>query len=318
MATFSGIIPPTVTLFHADQSIDWDATLRNVDTVIEAGVHGIFALGTTGEWTLLSLTERKEYAQRVVERVNGRVPVIVGTGGTSTRETVEMTRHAQGVGAAAAVVVTPYYQRLNDESLLAHFGAVANAVNLPILVYNIPEFTGTAVGTPVLAQLAEENDNIVGVKDSQDSARLLRSRVQAIKPMRPDFAILTGISEHLIGLLTMGGDGGVFGEVNFAAAPFVACYKAWERGDHEAAHQAFNDMMLVTSTIQVPGTFQAAIKEAMRLLGQIEHTTVRLPGTALAPEARGRVRRNLEAVGMLRADAHPAGAGVGAAEAAGA
>lgn len=300
MVMFSGIIPPTVTLFHADQSIDWDGTLRNIDTVIGAGVHGIFALGTTGEWTLLSLAERKEYAQRVVERVNGRVPVIIGTGGTSTAETVQMTRHAQGVGANAVAVVTPYYQRLDDEQLLAHFGAVANAVNLPILVYNIPQFTGTAVSTPVLAQLAEENDNIVGVKDSLDSAALLRSRVQAIKPTRPEFAILTGISEHLLGLLVMGGDGGVFGEVNFAAAPFVACYEAFERGDYEAVHQAFNDMMLITSVMQVPGTFQAAIKEAMRLLGQTENTAVRLPGTTLSPESRARVQRNLEAVGMLR------------------
>lgn len=300
MATFRGIIPPTVTLFSPDQSVDWDATLRNVDTVIEAGVHGIFALGTTGEWTLLSLSERKEYAQRVVERVNGRVPVIVGTGGTSTAETIEMTRHAKGVGASAAAVVTPFYQRLDDAALLAHFGAVANAVNLPILVYNIPPFTGTAVSTPVLVQLAEENDNIVGVKDSLDSADLLRTRVQALKPLRPNFSILTGISEHLIGVLAMGGDGGVFGEVNFAAAPFVACYEAFERGDYEAAIGAFADMMLVTSTIKVPGTFQAAIKEAMHLLGQIENTTVRLPGTPLMQGAREQVRRNLENVGMLR------------------
>src|SRR5260221_311257 len=83
---------------------------------------------------------------------------------------MRLPRHAKGVGAAAAAVVTPYYQRLNDEQLLAHFGAVANAVDLPILVYNIPQFTGTPITTPLLAQLAEENDNIVGVKDSVDSA----------------------------------------------------------------------------------------------------------------------------------------------------
>lgn len=300
MVTFQGIIPPSVTLFHADQSIDWDGTLRNLDALLAAGVHGIFALGTTGEWTQLSLHERKEYAQRVVERVAGRVPVIIGTGSVSTQETIEMTRHAQGVGADAAAVITPFYQRLDDTQLLAHFGAVANAVNLPILVYNIPQFTGTAVSTAVLAQLASENDNIIGVKDSWDSAGLLRSRVQTIKGMHPEFAVLTGVTEQFAGLLMMGGDGGVFGEANFAPGPFVNCYEAFRHGDYEAARQAFGEMLRVASTIQVPGYFQAAIKEAMRTLGQTESTTVRLPGTVLTPDAQAHVRRNLEAIGLFR------------------
>ena len=192
MASFGGIIPPTVTLFNDDMSIDWDGTLRHLDWLIAAGVHGLFILGTTGEFTQFSPTERKEYAQKVVEHVKGRVPVIIGTGGVNTRETIDLTRHAKGIGADAAAVVTPFYQTLGDEQLLAHFGAVANAVDLPILVYNIPVFTGTAVSTPVLAQLAEENDNIVGVKDSVDSAALVRSRVQTLKRIRPDFSILTG------------------------------------------------------------------------------------------------------------------------------
>jgi len=300
MVTLHGVVPPSVTLFHTDQSIDWDATLRHLDTLLAAGVHGIFALGTTGEWTQLSLHERKEYAQRVVERINGRVPVIVGTGGVSTQETIELTRHAQGVGADAVAVVTPFYQRLDDTQVLAHFGAVANAVNLPIIVYNIPQFTGTAISTTVLAQLATENDNIAGVSDSWDSAGLLRSRIQTVKRIRPDFAVLTGISEQFIGLLMMGGDGGAFGETNFAPAPSVNCYEAFRRGDYESARLHFGEMLQVVSAIQVPGYFQATIKEAMRALGQIEHAVVRLPGTALTPDAQAQVRRNLEAIGLLR------------------
>ena len=300
MVMFHGVIPPSVTLFHADQGIDWDGTLHQLDALLAAGVHGVFALGTAGEWTQLSIHERKEYAQRVVERVNRRVPVIIGTGGVSTQETIELTRHAQGVGADAAAVVTPFYQRLDDAQVLAHFGAVANAVNLPIVVYNIPQFTGTAISTPVLAQLASENDNIVGVKDAWDSAVLLRSRILTIKGMRPDFAVLTGIPEQFIGLLMMGGDGGVFGEMNFAPAPFVNCYEAYRRGDYEAARLHFGEILRVASAIQVPGYFQATIKEAMRALGQTESATVRLPGTAILPDVQAQVRRNLEALGLLR------------------
>lgn len=303
MANFSGIIPPTVTLFNSDQSINWDGTLRHLDGLIAAGVHGIFALGTTGEWTQLSVSERKEYAQRVVEHVKGRVPVIVGTGSVSTYETIELTRHAQGVGANAAAVVTPFYQPLTSEHLLAHFGAVANAVNLPIIVYNIPQFTGTAVSTPVLAQLAEENDNIVGVKDSFDSAELLRTRVQVLKRIRPDFAVLTGLNEHLLGLLMMGGDGGIISEVNFAPAPAVNCFEAFRRGDYEMARHHFIEMMSIALVTQVPGSFQAVIKEAMRFLGLTDKTTVRLPNTALTADARAQVRRNLELIGLLHAEA---------------
>ncbi len=302
MVSFSGIIPPTVTLFNDDMSIDWDGTLRHLDWLIAAGVHGLFILGTTGEFTQLSLTERKEYAQKTVEHVKGRVPVIVGTGSVNTRETIELTRHAKGVGADAAAVVTPFYQTLGDEHLLAHFGAVANAVDLPILVYNIPVFTGTAVSTAVLAQLAQENDNIVGVKDSVDSTALIRSRVQTLKRIRPDFSILTGLSEHLMNTLMLGGDGAVIGEANFAPGPGVGCIEAFRKGDYEGARRHFLDLMRVATVGQVPGFFQAAVKEAMRALGQTEKTTVRLPGTPLANEARAQVRRNLEAIGMVQAE----------------
>jgi 4-hydroxy-tetrahydrodipicolinate synthase len=302
MAGFSGIIPPTVTLFNDDMSIDWDGTLRHLDWLIAAGVHGLFILGTTGEFTQFTVTERKEYAQKAVEHVKGRVPVIIGTGSVNTRETIDLTRHAKGVGADAAAVVTPYYQTLGDEQLLAHYGAVANAVDLPILVYNIPVFTGTAVSTPLLAQLAEENDNIVGVKDSVDSAALTRSRVQALKRVRPDFSILTGLSEHLMNTLMLGGDGAVIGEANFAPVSAVGCVEAFRQGDYEGARRHFLDLMRVATVTQVSGTFQAAIKEAMRALGQTEKTTVRLPGTSLQPEVRAQVRRNLEAVGMLAAE----------------
>ncbi len=301
MASFGGIIPPTVTLFHDDMSIDWDGTLRHLDWLLAAGVHGLFILGTTGEFTQFSATERKEYAQKVVEHVRGRVPVIIGTGRVNTRETIELTRHAKGVGADAAAVITPYYQRLDDEQLLAHFGAVANAVDLPILVYNIPQFTGTAVSTPLLAQLAEENDNIVGVKDSVDSAILFRQRIQTVKRARPDFSVLSGIGENLLTVLMLGGDGAVVGEANYAPAPYVRCVEAFRSGDYEGMRRAFLETMRVASVMQVPGFFQATMKEAMRALGQTERTMVRLPGTSLAPEARAQVRRNLEAIGMLHA-----------------
>jgi 4-hydroxy-tetrahydrodipicolinate synthase len=300
MAVFGGIIPPAVTLFNEDMSIDWEGTLRHLDWLIAAGCHGLFVLGTTGEFTQLTVTERKEYAQKAVEHVKGRVPVIIGTGGVNTRETIELTRHAKGIGAAAAAVVTPYYQRLDDEQLLAHFGAVANAVDLPILVYNIPQFTGTPISTPLLAQLAEENDNIVGVKDSVDSAILFRNRVQTLKRVRQDFAILSGIGENLLTVLMLGGDGAVVGEANYAPAPYVKCVDSFRKGDYEAMRRHFLDMMRVGTVVQVPGFFQAAIKEAMRALGLIEKTTVRLPGTPLDLEARTQVRRNLEAIGMLQ------------------
>ncbi len=302
MAGFGGIIPPTVTLFNSDQSIDWDGTLAHLDMLIAAGVHGIFALGTTGEWTQLSVSERMEYAQRVVEHVAGRVPVIVGTGSVSTRETIELTRHAHGVGASAAAVVTPFYQTLTDDALLAHYGAVANAVDLPILVYNIPQFTGTNVSTAVLAQLASENANIVGVKDSWDSGSLLRTRIQVVKRSRPDFSVLTGLNEHFLGLLMMGGDGGVVGEANFAPAPAVNCFEAFRRGDYASARLHFREMLDLATVLQVPGAFQAAIKEAMRLLGRTDKTTVRLPHTALSPEAQLGVRRALEAIGLLHVE----------------
>ena len=128
----------------------------------------------------------------------------------------------------------------------------------------------------------------------------MRSRVQTLKRLRPDFSILTGTSEQLMNTLMLGGDGAVIGEANFAPGPGVVCVEAFRKGDYEGARRAFLDLMRVATVTQVPGTFQAAIKEAMRALGLIEKATVRMPGIPLTNDARAQIRRNLEAIGLLQ------------------
>src|SRR5574341_1273438 len=169
MARFAGIIPPLVTLFDRSGRIDEEANERQVDFVIEGGVHGVFAMGTTGEVMHLTADERRRCAELVVRRTDGRVPVVVGCASTSTEEAVALARHAESSGADGVVALPPYYWAPNDAAMETHIGAVAEAIALPVIVYNFPAVVGTNIRPALVAKLAGEHDNVLGIKETVDS-----------------------------------------------------------------------------------------------------------------------------------------------------
>lgn len=300
---FSGIYPPIVTLFHTDGSIDDDANHRHIDFLIDRGVDGIFALGTTGEFMHLTLSEREELAQDIIRYVDGRVPVLVGTGSTSTFQAVRLSRHAAGAGASAVVVIAPYYLALSDQELIAHYSAIANAVDIPILIYNFPRLTGCDVSTEVVRELVSEHPNIAGIKDSVDSINLLWERIATIKAIKPDFAVLAGSDCHLFNLLAMGGNGAIPASANFAPDAAVATYEHYQDGDLAAARKSWLQMLKVNDIFRIPGSIPALTKEAMVVLGLASSAASRPPAMALTPAGRERVKRVLQGAGLAVGDA---------------
>ena len=191
MMKMEGIITPIVTPFHrdAEQSINYEATEKLINHLIEHGVNGIFILGSNGEFHVIDEDEKIEMTKRVVEIVNKRVPVYVGTGCCSTRATVRLSQKVEAAGADALSVITPYFLKPTNENLYAHYKAVAESVNIPIVLYNIPKATGCPLDPELVDRLADF-DNIQGIKDS--SGELDRLQAYAEISKRKELQLLVG------------------------------------------------------------------------------------------------------------------------------
>ncbi|MFM8375697.1 MAG: 4-hydroxy-tetrahydrodipicolinate synthase, partial [Phenylobacterium sp.] len=193
---FRGVFPALVTPFRDDE-VDEDAFIRLVERQIEGGVHGLVPVGTTGETATLSHDEHRRVVELAVQTAAGRVPVIAGAGSNSTAEAIELVRHAKQIGADAALVVTPYYNRPSQEGLYAHYAAINEAVQLPVLVYNVPARTSVDISDATLARLSRL-PNIVGVKDA--TGDLVRATQQRIT-CGADWVMLSGDDPTALGYM---------------------------------------------------------------------------------------------------------------------
>lgn len=182
MSKFQGVIVPIVTPFNRDdaQTINYEAGEKLVEKIIAAGADGIFTFGSNGEFFVCTPEEKIAFSKFVIEKVNGRVPVYVGTGACSTREAIEMSKQAEAIGADALSVINPYFMGISDDQLKNYFTMVAESVNIPVMLYNIPKCTGKNIAPEVVAELAKV-DNVKGVKDSSGNLENLQGYIDAAK-----------------------------------------------------------------------------------------------------------------------------------------
>ncbi len=227
---FRGVIPALVTPFR-DGRIDEATFERLVERQIKGGVHGLVPVGTTGETSTLSHTEHKRVVSLCVEIAKGRVPVIAGAGSNATEEVIDLARHAQAAGADGALIVTPYYNRPSQEGMYRHYKAINDAVDLPILVYNVPSRTGSDISNETLARLAELK-NIVGVKDA--TGDLVRASMMRLM-CGEDFVMLSGDDPTAVGYIAHGGHGVISVTVNVAPEQCVKRVEAAMNGAFDQA-----------------------------------------------------------------------------------
>lgn len=231
-----GLVVAMITPFTRRGGVDPEAVRRHVDFLASAGVDGLFVCGTNGEAPLLAHRERIRLAELVVAAAAGRVPVIIQAGTASTRETIALSRHARGIGATAIAVISPWYYRLGDAALLAHYLAVAAAVpELPIFLYDIPQNTGNALSTETILAIADRAPNVVGVKESAGDVGRIAELVTAV---RGRLSVFVGNDALALGGLEAGARGSVSGNANVYPELFVALVAAHRSGDREAARQA--------------------------------------------------------------------------------
>lgn len=292
---FQGSIVAMVTPMHPDGAVDDEALARLVEFHVENGTDGIVAVGTTGESATLDHDEHGEVIARVVELVAGRIPVIGGTGANSTAEAISLTRHAMEAGVDACLLVTPYYNKPTQHGLYLHFKAIAEAVDVPQILYNVPGRTACDMLAKTVAQLVEI-DNIVGLKEATGDLARIRELVSLCGP---DFAILSG-EDHL-GLETIlaGGRGVISVTANVApAAMHEMCSRALA-GDIEGARQTDARLRELHAALFVESNPIPA-KWALYDMGLIEQG-IRLPLTPLSEVHHERVRRARQAVELVAA-----------------
>ncbi len=289
---FKGSFVALITPFK-NGAVDEDAFQSLVDWQIGQGTHGLLSCGTTGESPTLSHSEHARVIDLCVEAAKGRVPVLAGTGSNATDEAISLTRHAKEAGADGALVVTPYYNKPTQEGLFKHYKAIHDAVDIPIMIYNIPGRCVVDMSVETMARLSEL-PNIVGVKDaSNDAVRPIETRIAC----GPDFCQLSGEDPALLALLVQGGHGCISVTANVAPRQCADLHNAWMGGDHGQA-LAIQERLMPLHRALFAETSPAPVKYAASLLGLCA-PDVRLPLVETKPATRERVEATMRSAGVL-------------------
>ncbi|HSD52111.1 MAG TPA: 4-hydroxy-tetrahydrodipicolinate synthase, partial [Candidatus Methylomirabilis sp.] len=291
-----GIIPAVVTPFTADERVDEAAFRKVLNALIDQGVHGLFPVGTGGEFFALARGEKERLMAVAVEETAGRVFVMPNVGAITTAESVALARHAEAVGSDAVSVVTPFFLKPSQEELFEHYRAICAAVKIPVLAYNIPERTGgVAVSVGTVSRLARDIPNFAGIKDSTGDLANAADLVQACPP---GFKVFMGRDTLIYGALLHGCVGAVAATANVAPALAVGIYQAVQAGDLPKARELQARLAPVRKLFAM-GSHPAGIKEAMVQLGMLDGGRCRRPTLDLTPGQREEVRSILRDTGLL-------------------
>ena len=289
---FKGSLVALITPFRGG-AVDESAFQEHVAWQIGQGTHGLVPIGTTGECPALEDEEQERLIALTVEVAKGRAPVIPGTGFNSTAHTIAATRAAKKAGADAALVVCPYYNKPTQEGLYQHFKAVHDAVDLPIVIYNIPGRSSVDMSNATMARLAKL-PNIVGVKDAtNDLTRPLKMRVE----IGGEFSLLSGEDGTAVAYLAQGGDGCISVTANVAPALCAQMHGAWQKGDI-ATVRRINERLIPLHEALFAETSPAPVKYAASLLGRCT-PEVRLPLCQTNPATQERVAAAMRGVGLI-------------------
>lgn len=289
----SGSMVALVTPMHADGSVDWDSLTKLVDWHIEQGTDGIVAMGTTGESATLGFREHDEVIERVVEIVDKRIPVIAGTGGNATDEAIRLTRHASRVGADACLLVCPYYNKPTQEGLYRHFHAIAMAVDVPLVLYNVPSRTGVDMLPETVARLAEI-DNIIALKEAKGSIERIHALIEQVGE---GIQIFSGDDGTAMETILVGGKGDISVTANVAPKMMHDMCAAALVGDRVTAETLDAKLQLLHSALFLESN-PIPVKWALGEMGHIPDG-IRLPLTPLNERFQQPVRDALEALGLV-------------------
>lgn len=294
---FKGSFPALITPFDAAGNVDEDAFARLVEWQIAQGTHGLVPVGTTGESPTLTEEEHERVVELCIEIVRKRVPVIAGAGSNSTAEAIHYTRHAKRAGADAVLIVMPYYNKPTQEGMYLHIKAINDAVDIPIVLYNVPVRTVADILPATIARCAKLK-NVVGIKDA--TTNMARASLQRLL-CGEDFTMLSGEDATALGFNAHGGQGCISVTANVAPALCAQFQEATLKGDYKAA-LALQDRLMPLHEALFVETSPAPVKYAASRLG-LCRPDVRLPLAPITDATKQAVDDALASVGLMQSKA---------------
>jgi len=259
-----GVIPPIVTPVDENENVDEKGLIRVIDHVLDGGVHGVFVMGSNGEFYAMDEENQRRAIEITVNHVAGRVPVYAGVGEITTKACIRLVKQAEEAGADAVTLLTPMFITLTDEELYQHFRKIAESTNIPVLLYNNPGKTANNISVKLLKRLAQV-DNIIGIKNtSLDFSQTIKF-IEATREIE-NFKVLAGSDYYIYATLAYGGAGCVAGTANVAPRLVADIYEKYMRGDLEGAMKAQFDLIPLRDTYNY-GSFPVVMKDCLNLMG---------------------------------------------------
>lgn len=290
---FEGSFVAIVTPFNDDGSLDDDKLKELIEFQIENGTHGIVPCGTTGESPTLTHDEHDHVVELTVETADGRVQVIAGAGSNSTAEALRLTQHAKAVGADGALVITPYYNKPTQNGLYAHFMHIADQVDIPVVVYNVPGRTGTDLQTTTLAKLAT-HQNIIGLKEA--TGQLSRAS-EAVNACDDEFTVLSGDDVNTLPIMAVGGKGVISVLANVAPKEVADMCNTFKAGDLQIAQQIHHQTMQLALDLFID-TSPIPVKTVLQMMGKL-NGRMRLPLAPMSDDTLEVLRQTVNNMGLL-------------------
>jgi len=289
----AGSMVALVTPMDAQGNLDWDSLSKLVDFHLQNGTHAIVAVGTTGESATLDVNEHIEVIRYVVKQVAGRIPVIAGTGANSTREAIELTTNAKTAGADACLLVTPYYNKPTQEGLYLHFKAIAEAVDIPQILYNVPGRTACDMLTETVIRLSTVK-NIIGIKEATGDLSRAKAIIDGVSK---DFVVLSGDDATAVELILLGGKGNISVTANVAPRDMSDLCNAALKGDAVTARAIHEKLMPLNKTLFIESN-PIPVKWALHEMGLMPDG-IRLPLTWLSAACHEPLRQAMRQSGVL-------------------
>ncbi|MBM7633177.1 2,4-dihydroxyhept-2-ene-1,7-dioic acid aldolase [Geomicrobium sediminis] len=288
-----GSITPVVTPFKQNYDIDFEKQSELIEFQLDNGTHAISVTGTSGEPSSLTIEERVQVMENAMRTINGRVPFAPGTGSTNHDETMYLTKRAEEMGADAAMVIVPYYNKPNQHALYKHFKTVADAVQIPIIIYNIPGRTAVNMEVDTMARLVQDCPNIIGAKESNKDFEHVN---RVLQRCGRDFLLFSGIELLCYPMLAIGGAGSISATANVLPSKVADMHDAWEEGDLKRAQDLHFELMQLNDVL-FKDTNPAPVKAALGMMGKIE-PVLRLPMDLPTEALQQEIRETLDVYGI--------------------
>lgn len=291
---FEGVFCPSITIIDDSWNIDYESWGKHLDHLADAGINGVLLFGSIGEFFAVPFEEKKKAIKFAKERIGDKTKLFFGIGDTILDNVIELAKYAQELEIDAVVAVSPYYFGPTDMAATKYYSAIAEFVNIPIILYNFPDRTGSDLNPELVASLVSKYKNIVGIKDTVDTISHTRKVLYAARKINPDFCVLSGFDEYYFVNRISGGNGVLSGLTNIEPEIFVKMHKAYQSNDYDTALDCAKRISHLMAVYDVCDLFISSIKAAVKVKGLDICTNIFEPGSQVTNEQLNLIQEIIE------------------------